>query len=113
MFNEQTYFHRNSSISASDANQFIDEAKQDMVTIKEKMEKDRVNQENDLHKRLSHLKKKRLNDLSKKHEDGLKEYEKQSNTQQTDGPIGTVILLYHNKQLSISIDLFHKGSQFS
>ncbi|KAL4231314.1 smoothened signaling pathway [Mactra antiquata] len=78
---------KNKSISAADANQLIDEAKLEMVAIKDKMEKDRSKQENDLHTRLSALKKKRLADLSKEHEAELREYERRCVEMQTDGPI--------------------------
>lgn len=88
--------YRNKSISAADANQLIDQAKLDMVAIKEKMEKDRANQENELHKRLSSLKKKRLNDLSKEQEAELREYERRCVEMQTDGPIGMMFFYCNN-----------------
>jgi hypothetical protein len=52
------------------------------------MEKQRSLQENELHKKLSNLKKKRLNDLAKEHELEQKEYDRRCKEMQTDGPIG-------------------------
>lgn len=59
-----------------------------MIAIKDKMEKQRADQENQLHKKLSDLKKKRLSDLAKEHEMEIKEYERKCKEMQTDGPIG-------------------------
>lgn len=84
---------RSKAISAADANILIDKAKQEMIAIKNKMEADRANQEAELHKRLSNLKKKRLNDLAKEHEAEIREYDRKCQEMQTDGPIGTELSL--------------------
>lgn len=81
-------FIRGKAISAADANVYIDKAKEEMIAIKNKMEADRANQEAELHKKLSNLKKKRLNDLAKEQEAELREYERKCQEMQTDGPIG-------------------------
>ncbi|XP_052251546.1 trichohyalin-like isoform X1 [Dreissena polymorpha] len=78
------------AISAADANVLIDQAKAEMITIKDKMEKDRANQESALHKRLSDLKKKRLSDLEKEHEAEIREYDRKCAEMQTEGPIDPV-----------------------
>ncbi|XP_053407084.1 trichohyalin-like isoform X2 [Mercenaria mercenaria] len=77
-------------ISAADANELIDEAKREMIAIKDKMEKQRADQESSLHKKLSELKKRRLNDLAKEHDMELKEYDRKCKEMQTDGPIDPI-----------------------
>ena len=88
MFFFHLFHTRSKHISAADANVLIDEAKKEMIAVKDRMEQQRNNQENELHKRLSNLKKKRLNDLAKEHELEQKEYDRKCKEMQTDGPIG-------------------------
>jgi len=66
----------------------IDQSKQEMIAIKNRVEKDRARQETELHKRLSELKNKRLSDLEKEHARELQEYDRKCQEMQTDGPIG-------------------------
>ena len=66
----------------------IDQAKADMLALKERMEKDRTMKEVELHKKLSVLKKNRLNDLTKNQELEQKEYDKKCQEMQADGPLG-------------------------
>lgn len=87
------------TISAADANVLIDQAKQEMMAIKDKMEKDRSDQENELHKRLSSLKKKRLNDLAKEHEQEIHEYDRKCQEMQTDAPLDPIV--YAGKKLQL------------
>ncbi|XP_052773636.1 trichohyalin-like isoform X2 [Mya arenaria] len=75
------------AISSADANVLIDQSKQEMIAIKNKMESNRSKQENELHKRLSDLKKKRLSDLSKEHIGEINEYDRKCKEMQTDGPV--------------------------
>ena len=60
-----------------------------MIAVKEKMERERERQEAELHKKLSAMKQKRLGDLEKQHNLELKEYDKQCQTMQSQGPIGS------------------------
>ena len=81
-------FSRQQIVTPAEANQYIDQAKADMIAVKEKMERERERQESELHKKLSALKQKRLTDLEKQHDLELKEYDKQCQTMQAQGPIG-------------------------
>lgn len=67
---------KNKFFTAAEANVLIDDAKQKMIAIKEKIEKERSLQEEQLHKRLSELKRKRLTDLSKEQGAELREYQR-------------------------------------
>jgi len=90
-------FSRSRAISAADANVLIDQAKQDMIGVKNKMEADRAKQEAELHKKLSNLKKKRLSDQNKEHEAEIREFDKKCGEMQKDGPVGkagTALLSY-------------------
>ncbi|KAJ8317460.1 hypothetical protein KUTeg_005364 [Tegillarca granosa] len=77
-------------ISDATANELIEKIKEEMITLKEKLDKDKEKQEAELQKKLSALKRQRLADKKKQHEADLADYEKTHQSQQTDGPIDPV-----------------------
>lgn len=50
-------------MNTDEAKQLFEKAKKDMITMKEKMDKDRCKQEEELHKKLSNLKRQRMANL--------------------------------------------------
>ncbi|OWF43866.1 trichohyalin-like [Mizuhopecten yessoensis] len=85
-------------VSPDEAKVMFEKAKKEMIALKEQMDKDRRKQEEDLHKKLSNLKKQRMANLQKQQEGELQSYMK-SHSAQTDGPVDPLSLVEGKLQL--------------
>ncbi|XP_069140013.1 limbin-like [Argopecten irradians] len=85
-------------LNGDEAKEMFEKAKKEMVALKEKMDKDRRKQEDDLHKKLSNMKKQRMANLQKQQESELQGYLK-SHSNQTDGPIDPLSFVEGKLQL--------------
>ena len=54
------HYHRSSGMGPDQANQYMEQARADLMALNERREKDRQKQEEALHKKLSALKKQQL-----------------------------------------------------
>ncbi|KAK3095945.1 hypothetical protein FSP39_021134 [Pinctada imbricata] len=80
---------KHGALSPEAAAEMIDQAKQNMIALKTKMDSDREKQEAALRKKLGDLKKKQLNNLKNEQKADLQQFEREMETQ-TDGPIDPV-----------------------
>ncbi|KAK3595846.1 hypothetical protein CHS0354_014668 [Potamilus streckersoni] len=86
-------------VDASQAAKLTEEARQELLAIKDKFEKEKLRQEAELHKRLSLLKKQRLSALANQHQLELSEFDKKHQGLQAEGPVDP--LFYAEERLKI------------
>ncbi|XP_033757199.1 myosin heavy chain, striated muscle-like isoform X2 [Pecten maximus] len=89
---------RDGIVNGDEAKEMFEKAKKEMIALKEKMEKDRRKQAEDLHKKLSNMKKQRMTNLQKQQESELQGYLK-SHSVQTDGPVDPLSFVEGKLQL--------------
>ncbi|XP_060063934.1 trichohyalin-like [Ylistrum balloti] len=85
-------------LEADEAKEMFEKTKKDMIALKEQMDKNRRKQEDDLHKKLSNLKRQRMLNLQKQQDTELQNYIK-SHSVQTDGPVDPLSLVEGKLQL--------------
>ncbi|KAL3864064.1 hypothetical protein ACJMK2_005770 [Sinanodonta woodiana] len=87
------------AVDASLAARLTEEARIELLAIKDKHEKEKLRQEAELHKRLSLLKKQRLSALANQHQLELSEFDKKHQAMQAEGPVDP--LFYAEERLKI------------
>ncbi|KAK6186320.1 hypothetical protein SNE40_008379 [Patella caerulea] len=91
--NDINKLNKQGKISSELAEEFIADMKNDVLVVKEKMEKEKARQETELHKKLSLLKQEKMSAMRKRQEEEMVEYDKRCKEQQTEGPIDPVSVL--------------------
>ncbi|XP_071089451.1 limbin-like [Haliotis cracherodii] len=77
-------------LSEAQVDEYLKNVKEEMLAVKEKMEKEKGRQEEELHKKLSQRKQQRLMEKKKHQEQEFQDFASKSTAQQTDGSIDPI-----------------------